>query len=185
MQSNVTHLDFGKSLVDPATESGFGVKTRHSFGPPVRASPTFVSNRRVRKFKKIKCQPEEQCETHTHKRVLTNLMPLEWAKRVRNSDLTGNQTPLGLGFGHTPDVSRNKKGNLLMLDEIGTNTLAVKPKHRKLIEVTEVSDLQPIQYGNLNNWETIHNGILKQDMAGQRIKVENGYQYELGSKFPL
>lgn len=115
-----------------------------------------------------------ECE-HKHKRVLTNVMPLEMVRRVRNSDLLGGATQLENIAGFTPDISRTKKTNCLVLADGGNNTIAIKPKHRRLIEVTEVSDFQPIQYGNERPWEAIHNGILKQDMAGQRIKMQNGY----------
>lgn len=97
------------------------------------------------------------------------MMPIEMVKRVRNSDLAGAD------FGRTPDVKRNNKAKLLALEDGGLNTTMIKPKPRKLIDVTEVSDFQPIAFGNDKPWEAIHNGILKQDMAGQRIKMQNGY----------
>lgn len=70
------------------------------------------------------------------------------------------------GFGRTPVASKSNKVNLLPLDGYDYSKTGVKTKGRKLIDVTEVSDFQPLQFGSEKPWEVIHNGILKQDMAG-------------------
>lgn len=188
----ITHLDMGKALVEP-TEKGFEAKSRHSFGITTQSTATRFTSRRCSRRRKLKPLPIEEEKLFEHKRVLTNVMPLEIKnaleknRRARHSDLLlGRPAQVGNFVGFAPaDITLGKTTDLLQLPtEAPARTTTKKPR-RKIIDVTEVSDFQPMPFGPEKPWETVHDGVLKNDMAGMRLKLENGYQYELGNKFPF
>lgn len=122
--------------------------------------------------------------------MLTNVAPIDLVRKTRYSEI--QPTQYGNFVGLTPSVARArpKPIELEPLPEAFSKSTVKSPVikmqfRRKVIEASEVSDFQPLGIGNQAPWDAIHDGVLKHDMPGQRIKMQNGYQYELGNKFPF
>lgn len=120
--SVLNQLDFNKksSVEETVDNDNFSTtaKSRYSFGSTSRrGSSSFNITRRCCKERKIVVEPEQQIR---HKRVLTNVMPLELIKKIRNSELPS----MGSKF--------EAKGAEVLLDD--GNKKKIKLRKLKLIK---------------------------------------------------
>jgi hypothetical protein len=99
-------------------------------------------------------------------------MPLELIRKIRNSELPSMGT-------------KNEAKATEVLDD--GSRQKVKLRKLKLIKPQDVKDYQPIPLNSESEqpWETVTNGIYQKDAPSLRQKMQNGYQYELGNKFPM